>query len=148
MLASNDNFGDLSDGYFSLTDRFTEWLVVPVLPNGGIKLHISVQPHFAEIVARSVLPKLRDLKIHHKVSRNLHQYLELNAGPQRGKFITIYTNGLAQTQDVINALDTELRWMGIVCGPVPTTRNSNHTQQETRVGLSGLIFMRPFNGGD
>lgn len=148
MIASNDNFGDLSDGYFSTVERFTEWHVVPVPENGGIKLHVSVAPHFAEIGARSVLPELRALKIHHKVCRNLQQYLLLNAGPQGGKFITIYTNGLAQTQDVVNAIDTELRWMGVTCGPVPTTRDSNHTQQETRVGLSGLIFMRPYNGGD
>ena len=148
MLASNDNFGDLADGYFPLTDRFTEWLVVPVPPNGGIKLHVSVQPHFAEIVARSVLPKLRALKIHHKVCRNLQQYLELNKGQQSGKFITIYTNGQAQAQQVVNAIDQELVWMGVVRGPVPTTRDSNHAQPETSIGRSGLIFMRPFNGGD
>ena len=151
MIARNSCFAHYTDGYFSENDWFTSWLGASPPENGGIKLHVSAAPHFAEIVARSVLPKLRDLKIHHKVCKNLQLYLELNKlneGKQGGKFITIYTGGQAQMQLVVNAIDRELVWMGVVRGPVPTTRDSNHGLEETSVGRSGLIFSRLYNKGD
>jgi hypothetical protein len=51
----------------------------------GFKIHVSPMPQDAEIVARSVLPKLRALNICHKVVRNLEIYMEQMATPQRGK---------------------------------------------------------------
>ena len=147
MLASNQCFGSIDDGYFSQVEMYVDWLPVRA-PAGGIKLHVSVHESYAEVAARSVLPKLREMRVAHKVVRNLEQYRRQLAGKQGGKFITIYTTGQERAQQVVAALEEELSWLGIMPGPVPTTRDSHHQSAEARIGQTGLIFMRHFSKSD
>jgi hypothetical protein len=62
----------------------------------------------AEIVVRSVLPKLRNLKAPYKVVKDLALYRNPNNTSQRGKFIIIYTGDWKQAQTVLNSIESEL----------------------------------------
>jgi hypothetical protein len=153
MIESNSSFGPHEFNYFPIgsgSEWFTKWIVVDP-PSSGFKFHVSPHPSDAEIVARSVLPKLRELRVFHKVVRNLQKYLEQWQGDQKGKFITIYTNGPAQGQLVLDAIDPELcdlrEFGGLKGGYPPTTRESGHQETEIRIGSSGLIFTRWFDEG-
>lgn len=153
MIESNACFGPTEFDYYAVgagSDIFTKWLVVDA-PSRGFKFHVAPQPQDAEIVARSVLPKLRGVRVFHKVVRNLNKYLEQWQTEQKGKFITIYTNGSAQGQQVIDAIDPELYSLRklncIQRGYPPTTRESDHKERELRIGRSGLVFTRWFEEG-
>src|SRR5215831_11863506 len=108
IIESNAAFGPFELGYFpGGSEWFAPWLGVRA-PGSGFKMHVTADPHFAEIVARSVLPKLRDLRVAHKVIRDLDRYIRFCQGDQAGKFITIYTRGAADGQIVLDAIDPEL----------------------------------------
>ncbi|HJQ59331.1 MAG TPA: hypothetical protein VJ890_20665 [Vineibacter sp.] len=107
---------------------------------GGFKLHVTVATDHADPLARAILPLLRDT--HHKVVLPGDYYGRLNNGNERGKFITIYAGPAAPSQQVVNVIDPvllQLRAQGILPGPVPTTRQSNHREDEIRIGQSGMI---------
>ncbi len=153
MIESNASYGPSEFDYYPLgagSEWFTKWMVVES-PARGFKFHVAPQPQDAEIVARSVLPKLREVRVFHKVVRNLNKYLEQWQTEQKGKFITIYTSGAAQGQQVIDAIDPELYSLrklgGIQRGYPPSTRESDHKERELRIGRSGLIFTRWFEEG-
>ena len=155
MIESNASFGPIEFNYYSIgagSDWFAKWMPGYPAPRQGYKIHISARAEDAEIVARSVLPRLRQLRVAHKVVRNLDRYRQQLAGPQRGKFITIYTKDAPHAQQVLNAINPELQQLrqfgGIQPGPSPTTRESHHQNTEIPVGGSGLIWTRWYEEGD
>jgi hypothetical protein len=154
MIESNDSFGPVEFNYYSIgagSYWYAKWFPCDP-PHRGFKIHVSPTPQDAEIVARSVLPKLRELSVCHKVVRNLKIYMEQMNTPQRGKFITIYTNGASQGQRVLDKISPELRDLrlfgGLLRGLAPTTRESNHREYEIAVGGSGLVFTRWYEATD
>lgn len=155
MIESNASFGPIEFNYYPIgagSDWFTKWMPGYPAPRQGYKIHISARAEDAEIVARSVLPRLRQLRVAHKVVRNLDRYRQQLAGPQRGKFITLYTKDAPHAQQVLNAINPELQQLrqfgGIQPGPSPTTRESHHQNIEIPVGGSGLIWTRWYEEGD
>lgn len=146
MIESNNCFGPVEFGYFPVgpgSDWFTKWFPRDP-PQRGYKIHISPCADHAESIARSVLPKLRQLCVPHKVVRSLKLYKELLNTSQRGKFITIYTGNAAEAQRVLNAINPELcdlrHFGGIRPGPSPTTRQSQNQEFEIAIGGSGFVF--------
>ena len=153
MPENNANFGPSEYGYYPIgsgSDWFTKWMEV-CPPRSGWKFHVSADFQTAVTIARSVLPALREIAVFHKVVRDLQRYIEFCQTPQAGKFITIYTCGTAQGQQVLDAIDPSLcrlRRNGFVRrGAVPTTGESNHTEYELPIGRSGLIFVRWYEEG-
>jgi hypothetical protein len=107
---------------------------------GGYKVHVSAVLEDAERVAAHVLPILQDMKVAHKVVYPLSRYAAMNAGDQRGKFITIYVGPLMYSFLVlVNRLDPLLVEMGAAPGSQAMNRTSAHLQPEQRIGLSGLL---------
>jgi hypothetical protein len=109
---------------------------------GGYKLHVSVEPAEAELAAGLVLPFLRErLNVFHKIASGPVQYGRLNAGRQRGKFITIYAGPLVHGfAKVVNALDPFLAQAHLRPGPRPLARLARVPgTEENRIGLSGLL---------
>lgn len=150
MIESNNSFGPFEFGYIAAGPGsywFAKWFHREP-PARGFKIHVSPQPQDAEIVARSVLPKLRQLRIPHKVVKTLNIYREQLNSDQRGKFITIYSSGAAEAQQVVNAISPELRSLGLSYGVIPTTRESRHRECEIGIGDTGLIFTRWYEEGD
>jgi hypothetical protein len=120
-------------------------LYYPVDPEEeGFKIHVTAHPDDAEVVARTVLPRLRAMRVPHKVVRDRSTYLRIHGGDQRGKFITIYPGASGQAQLVVDQFDPALANLrlsgGLRPGPVPHARRSGHTLPEIRVGRSGLVF--------
>ncbi len=154
-IESNASFGPIELDYYPIPpggDWFTKWMPGYPAPQQGYKIHVSVFPEDAEIVARSVLPALRWLRVAHKVVRNLERYRMQLATSQQGKFITIYTQGAPHAQQVLNAINPELQQLrqfgGIRPGPAPTTRESGHAETEIPVGGSGFVWSRWYEEGD
>ena len=143
VLERNSCFGPPELGYTS--DRvFMEWQTRTLSRgSGGWKMHVSARPEQAEIVARIALPILRRLQVPHKVVATLADYQRFNRGAQAGKFITIYTRGRAEADNVLKQLDAELstyRQFGGLCpGPLPTSREAGHQEAEIPIGGSGFI---------
>src|SRR5882724_845316 len=109
--------------------------------NNGYKVHVSVDTGDAERVARRLLPELQSMDLDHKVVYSLSEYITMNAGEQRGKFITIYSGPILEGfTRLIGAIDPILEGMNARPGPQPTDRQSGHTQLERRIGRSGLLF--------
>ena len=155
MIESNTSFGPIEFNYYPVgsgSDWFTKWLPGYPAPRQGYKIHISARAEDAEIVARTVLPHLRHLRVAHKVVRNLERYRQQLLTAQRGKFITVYTRDAAHAQQVLNAINPELeqlrRFGGIRPGPTPTTRESRHQTPEIPVGDSGWVWTRWFEEGN
>lgn len=123
-------------------------------PPAEIKIHVSTDPATAQAVARSVLPKLRELGVPHKVVRDLERLVTQTESDQAGKFITIYCADPDQARAVVAAIDGELAALqphGVVApGPRPTTRESNHEEGEFPIGTSGMLWFRMMGegGGD
>lgn len=154
-IESNASFGPIELSYYSVgpgSEWFAKWLPGYPAPRQGYKMHISARPEDAEIVARSVLPVLRRLRVAHKVVRNLDRYRQQIASSQRGKFITIYTQNAPHAQQVLNAINPELQQLrdfgGIRPGPSPTTRESGHRETEIPIGGSGLVWTRWYEEDD
>ncbi len=154
-IESNTSFGPIGLDYYPVgsgSDWFAKWLPGYPAPPRGYKIHVSVFPEDAEIVARSVLPALRRLRVAHKVVRNLERYRMQLTTAQQGKFITIYTKDSAQAQEVLNAINPELlqlrQYGGIRPGPAPTTRESSHAETEIPMGGSGFVWSRWYEEGD
>jgi murein DD-endopeptidase MepM/ murein hydrolase activator NlpD len=148
MMESNSSFGPIVFGYFPIgtgSEWFTKWVAAEA-PSAGYKIHVSADPNDAEVIARSVLPKVRELKIFHKVVRDLQRYLKFSQGKQSGKFITIYTNSFVQADQVIDAIDPDLYDLrdlgGLRPGPIPFSTPSENEEPELPVGRSGLVFTR------
>ncbi len=118
---------------------FLQSITIPLSYLSGFKLHISVHEEDADRLARLALPTLRLLQAHHKVVRDLDAYRRMQAGNQRGKFITVYPGPAQRAQRVVDTLDPVLVSNAFRRGPVPTTRQSNHQTAEIRVGGSGMI---------
>jgi hypothetical protein len=107
---------------------------------GGYKVHVSVAIEDAERVAEHVLPILQEMKVPHKVVYPLSRYASMNAGEQKGKFITIYVGPLMYSfLALVNRLGPLLVEMDATPGPQAMNRISAHLQPEQRIGLSGLL---------
>ena len=107
----------------------------------GYKVHVSVGAGDADRVARSVLPQLQAMQLDHKVVYPLSRYIQMNAGDQQGKFITVYPGPVLEGfTGLIGALDPLLRNMNAVPGPHPMDRQSGHILPERRIGRSGLLY--------
>jgi hypothetical protein len=107
---------------------------------GGYKVHISVDLADADRVARSVLPILQEMSFSHKIVQSLSAYASMNAGDQRGKFITIYVGQfMYRFLELVHRLDPVLVEIGAVPGPHAMDRLAEHLRPEQRIGLSGLL---------
>jgi hypothetical protein len=107
---------------------------------GGYKLHVSVDPDDADRVARAVLPQLQSMRVSHKVVYPLGAYGTMNAGEQRGKFITIYAGPMQQGFAMVaDTLDVSLLSMSARPGPQALDRQCGHAQAEQSYGRSGLL---------
>jgi hypothetical protein len=91
----------------------------------------------AEIVARNVLPNLSELVICHKVVKSLEIYKEQMKTRERGKFITIYTNGANEGQRVLDKIALSSPSFGF---SVRASRASSHypREQSSGIGIRGL----------
>src|SRR5215470_17725449 len=132
VLERNTCFGPEELGY--RRDRiFMEWNTRTV-QGGGWKIHVSARPEQAEIVARIALPILRNLQVPHKVVATLEEYERFNRTRQAGKFISIYTRGVEEADQVHQALEEELgmyrEYGGLLPGPLPTSRDADHQETE------------------
>jgi hypothetical protein len=108
---------------------------------GGYKLHLSVVPDEAGRVARQVLPVLQDLRMDHKVVYPVSTYVAMNAGDQRGKFITVYPGpGFASFTSLVGTVDRLLIAIAATPGPRPSRRLAGNALPETAVGKSGLLY--------
>jgi hypothetical protein len=108
---------------------------------GGYKLHVSVEPSSDQRAAMMILPFLRGLNVHHKIVSGPAEYAALNAGRQRGKFITIYSGPLLNRfTELVGALDPFLIQANLPPGPRPLARlGAAQGQVERAIGRSGLI---------
>ncbi len=102
------------------------------IPSEGWKIHVSANPQTAQQVAE-VLPKLRQMNIHHKVVLSREKLAGMNKGDQAGKFITIYPRDIDEAKRVVKMLDKALAERGLA-GPV--------IKGEKALGSSGLIYTR------
>jgi len=108
--------------------------------SGGYKLHVSIDPNDCDRVARQALPALQAMRLSHKFVWQPDAYVAMNAGDQRGKFITVYAGPVLHGfTDVVNRLDPLLAQIGATPGPRPLDRQSGHGREEMAVGLSGLL---------
>jgi len=108
--------------------------------SGGYKLHVSVDPDDADRVARIALPELQSMRMSHKVIYPLGAYGTMNAGEQRGKFITIYAGPLQRVFAMAaDTLDIALGRMNARPGPQALDRQCAHAHAEQRYGQSGLL---------
>jgi hypothetical protein len=146
-MASNRPFSAIAgnDEYFR-NGRFQHWgpgseqfeRMADLGFPGGYKMHLSAHPDDAEKIAELVLPLLRDMNIHHKIVPSPHDYEELNAGTQQGKFITIYCGPSMETfLSVVKNLDPLLIMSRTRPGPTPTLRiGGGH---ESPIGTTGHL---------
>jgi hypothetical protein len=149
VIERNSCYGPAELGYYSVgagSHWFAKWYPSQP-PRRGYKIHVTVQAGDAEIAARSVLPKLRQRRIPHKVVRDLARYRQLLAGEQRGKFITIYLAGARPPQDLVASLDADFVWLGLQPGPRPTAPAPGTATRapEERVGETGFLFGRQYD---
>ena len=77
-------------------------------PDQGYKIHVSARAEDAEIVACSVLPVLRRLRVAHKVVRNLDRYRQQLAGPQRIRLPITYPSLVYAARLASNAMANAL----------------------------------------
>lgn len=128
---------------------FVYWMPVPTVVgsivthpyNNGYKVHVSIDAGDADRVARRLLHEQQSLDLDHKVVYSLNDYIEMNAGEQLGKFITIYSGPILKGfTRLVGAIDPILEGMNARPGPQPMERQSGHTQLERRIGRSGLLF--------
>jgi hypothetical protein len=152
VVEHNNCFGPAELGYAAAgpgSHWFAKWYA-STPPRRGYKIHVSVHAGDAEIAARSVLPKLRQRRIPHKVVRDLPRYQQQLGSEQRGKFITIYLPGRIPPQDLVASIDADFVWLGLRPGPRPTapaTGTAMRTPEE-RVGETGFLFGRPYDEPD
>lgn len=141
-IESNRCFGPPELGYFP-TGAFMQFH--DGVEGGGWKMHITARTEQAEIVARIVLPILRELDVPHKVVANLENYRRMNEGDQKGKFITIYNRGQAEAETVLEAVDEQMmiyrEFGGLEPGPRPMSREGGHRESELPIGDSGFIWV-------
>jgi hypothetical protein len=117
-------------GYY--TDRiFRDWMDHDV-PAEGWKIHVSADAASASAVVDIVLPRLRDMKVNHKVVGDL-EGLKQMTGTQAGKFITIYPDSPAHAKAIADAIDGALAGRGLA-GP--------RVEGEKTIGTSGLVYTR------
>ena len=145
VIERNSCYGPAELGYYAVgagSHWFAKWYPSQP-PRRGYKIHVTAQAGDAEIVARSVLPKLRQRRIPHKVVASLEEYERFNRTKQAGKFITIYTRSTDEAKKAHKALEGELgmysEYGGLTPGPLPTSRDAGH--KETEIPLSGSGFI-------
>ena len=138
------------EGYDLLDDpTFVCWM--PVLKvtgsivqhpfDRGYKVHVSVEASDAERVAQELLPAVQRLRIDHKVVYPVSTYIRMNAGEQKGKFVTLYPGPVLEGfTTLVGALDPLLQQIKAKPGPVPMQRLSGHTTPEKKIGKSGLLY--------
>ncbi|HUL08293.1 MAG TPA: hypothetical protein VLV76_18355 [Candidatus Acidoferrum sp.] len=151
-IERNSCFGPAELGYAAVgagSHWFAKWYPSSP-PRRGYKIHVSVHAGDAEIAARSVLPKLRQHQIPHKVVRDLPRYLEQLAGEQRGKFITLYLPERTPPRELVASLDSDFVWLALRPGPAPTAPVPNTAVRapEERLGETGFLFGRPYDEAD
>lgn len=128
-------FGGTKDGYVPgrlLGTIFNQWTQGGKIAPEGWKIHVSSTPASSPRVAEIVLPKLRAMKVNHKVVNSPEQLANMS-GTQAGKFITIYPRDAAHAKSIASALDGALAGKGQK-GPVIIG--------EKPIGKSGLIYTR------
>jgi RHS repeat-associated protein len=109
VIESDQCYGPHQLGYVPgkvLGSIFNQYAAKKPIPVAGYKMHISVQPHQADIVARVVLHKLREMDVHHKVVSDISALR--NMGEQQGKFITIYAADAKEAAAIVKAIDPTL----------------------------------------
>jgi len=147
VIERNSSFGPTELGYFPIgagSEWYTKWYPSDP-PRRGFKIHVTARAEDAEIVARSVLPKLRARRIPHKVVRDLQRYRQLLAGPQQGKFVTVYLPG-PPAAELVQALESELVWLISRPGPRPTAIGPGGVRvPEEQVGSTGNLFGRAYD---
>jgi len=144
----NSNFGPAEFGYAAAgtgSHWFAKWYP-SAPPRRGYKIHVTVHAGDAEIVARCVLRKLRQRRVHHKVVRDLPRYVQQLGSEQRGKFITIYLPDRRPPEDLVASIDADFVWLGVRPGPRPTAPAPGTAMRapEERVGETGFLFGRQY----
>lgn len=139
-------YGQPPGAYYVVERRIFAFSEIPLEYQGGYKIHVSVSPETADRAARTLLPTLRLLHVHHKVVKSVADYQRMCQGHQAGKFITIYPGPAGRAQRVLDTLDPVLIGLrsrptahSVHPGPLPRTRQSNHLTTEIRVGNSGMV---------
>lgn len=97
-------------------------------------------------VAQFALPILLLRGAEHKVAYDLKRYRSLEKEQQQGKFITAYFPTSGEAARAVKEIDNALSALRLQRCIVPTTRESGHTEVETRVGKCGIIFARICEG--
>jgi len=124
---------------------YGKWFVVSP-PTRGYKIHVTTAYAHAETVAQTALSVLRTMRIPHKVVRDGERLREQLATRQAGKFITIYTTGPQQRDQVVRELDPKMGRIGLPLGPVPTTPDAaGRLLPEERLGGSSYLFGRAYD---
>ena len=118
------------------------------IPNPCRKYHISSAIYCAHLVAKRVLPILREVYIHHKIVKDtslLHRQTWGEDADQAGKFITVYMNpGVEPRNALLQEINVELQnAQDVWPGPMrPTMRLGRSESEETRV-FETAVFSGP-----
>jgi hypothetical protein len=148
MLETYECFAHFEDQYILIGPGsywYGKWFVVNP-PARGYKIHVTTTYGNAENVAQTALSVLRTMRIPHKVVRNGERLREQLATQQAGKFITIYTTGPQQRDQVVRELDPKMGRIGLPLGPVPTTPDAaGRRTAEERLGGSGYLYGRLYD---
>jgi hypothetical protein len=148
MLETYECFAHFDDQYMLVgpgSHWYGKWFVVNP-PGHGYKIHVTTAYGNAEAVAQTALSVLRTMRIPHKVVRNGERLREQLATPQAGKFITIYTTGPQQRDQVVRELDPKMGRIGFPLGPMPTTPDgAGRRTAEERLGGSGYLYGRLYD---
>jgi hypothetical protein len=130
-----------SEGFMHWLPGYRQYQRMREFFAGGYKIHLSADPSQAGLVAEAMLPLIRHQQIYHKVIPDWPRYESMNRGPQRGKFITIYSGPLLDTfLSVTKEFDAVLCAHHFTPGPTPRERLAGHEREEQVVGLSRMIF--------
>lgn len=147
MLETYECFAHFEDGYLLVgpgSDWYGKWYLVRP-PIRGYKIHVSTTYEHAEAVAQTALSVLRSMRIPHKVVRDGERLRRHLATAQAGKFITIYTTGTQQRDQVIHELDPKMARIGPPLGPVPTVPISGRRVAEQASGVSRYLYGRNYD---
>jgi hypothetical protein len=123
-----------NDGtYVPFPGVFATWLSpYGDAPNPCRKYHVSSDPACAAGVAAVALPILRSLRLYHKVVATADGYARMQAGPQVGKFITVYARPTMEHRELVVPLGRALAAVpGLRPSPtLPRSRRHNHVFAE------------------
>jgi hypothetical protein len=96
-----------SEGY-NRGNVWTQWGKGRDIPDQGWKLHVSLNPEKAQVIADAVLPELRRRGLTHKIATNLEDFSSWESG-QAGKFVTIYPRTDAEAREISKVVSEILK---------------------------------------